>query len=62
MSEYGIKPYSKAIVRLLKGVVEKVIPHGANCLLIRLKYKTISAPWGWSLSLKRTKVLPLLNK
>lgn len=65
MSEYGIKPYSKAIIKLLKGVVENNDVVWNDLLTYQAdiqNYISTMGGGGWSLSLKRMKDSPLLNR
>ena len=43
MNEYGIKPYSKAVVKLLKGVVEKNDIVWSDILTYQTEIQNISA-------------------
>lgn len=53
MSEYGIKPYSKAIVRLLKGVVENSDTTWSELLTYQTEIQNYISTMGLELILKK---------
>ena len=53
MSEFGIKPYSKAVVRLLKGVVENSDTTWSELLTYQAEIQNYISTMGLELILKK---------